>query len=259
MTVKNSTVDYEVKGHVAYITMNRPDKLNAINAQMRAELMTAFRDVSENSAVRLAVYTGAGRAFSTGHDLSESMEPGATPGRGSASLDHLYLYLSEIGKPIIGAINGTCLAQGAALALLTDIKIATPNASFGWPQAKLGLTSISGPSIASEYFPVNVAMNALFTGEPISAGDALRFGAVNEIVPQESLRDYVDELARAISSNAPLAISGMKQAVLLGRGMSLRQRIEIAGLISERASTSEDQAEGLRAYAEGRRPVFVGR
>lgn len=259
MTVKNSTVDYEVKGHVAYVIMNRPNKLNAINAQMRAELMAAFRDVSQNPAVRVAIYTGTGRAFSTGHDLSESGEAGSTPGRGAASLDHLYLYLSEINKPIIGAINGACLAQGAALALLTDIKIATPNASFSWPQAKLGLTSISGPSIASEYFPVNVAMNALFTGEPIGATEALRFGAVNEIVTQESLREYVDELARAISSNAPLAISGMKQAILLGRGKSLRDRIEIAGLISERASTSQDQDEGLRAYAEGRKPVFVGR
>lgn len=258
MQGEEGTVHYSVDGRIAHITMDRPMKLNAINAKMRDELAEAFHRFKTDRSVWVAIFTGTGKAFSTGHDLDSPLQPGMVPGRGKASLDQLYCDLSELNKPVIGAINGYCLAQGAALALLTDIRIAVPAATFGWPQARMGLTSISGPAIATQAFPINVALESLFTGEPISAADAYRLGAVNRIVEPESLLACSEEIAKRICANGPLAISGMKQAALMGLGRPLRDRVEIAGLIAERSSATRDFAEGLLAYSQKRSPRFTG-
>ena len=168
-------VIYEVRDRIARITMNRPDKLNAINPQMRAELFEAFEDVEHNPDVWLAIITGTGRSFSVGHDLV-SMAGRAHPGGGPGerTTDDLYLYLSQFYKPIIAAINGICIAQGAGLALLSDIRIASDTAQFGWPQVKRGISSMSGPCLLTQEVPHNVAMELLMTGDFLGAQDALR-------------------------------------------------------------------------------------
>ena len=151
-------VIYEIKEGIAFITLNRPEKLNAINPEMRQMLWDAFQDVKDNPVVRCAIVTGSGRAFSTGHDLVAMANARANEG---PSTGDLYVVQSNIWKPIIAAINGVCLAQGCGIALGSDIRIASVEAQFGWPQAKRGISSVSGPALLSQVVPRNVAFEFL--------------------------------------------------------------------------------------------------
>ncbi len=252
-------VVYKVRGRIARITMNRPDKLNAINREMRMELFEAFEDVERNPDVWLAVITGTGRAFSVGHDLV-AMAGRATPGGepGERTTDDLYLYLSRLYKPIIAAINGLCLAQGAGLALLSDIRVAADTAQFGWPQVKRGISSMSGPCLLAHQVPHNVAMELLMTGELLNARDALRFNLVNRVVPPDELMPAVEALAEKIRDNAPLAVRAMKEATQGGRGLDLAERLKVGRAISNRVEVSKDAREGLAAFKEKRAPRWVG-
>jgi enoyl-CoA hydratase len=252
-------VIYEVRERIARITLNRPDKLNAINAEMRAELFDAFEDVERNPDVWLAIVTGTGRAFSTGHDLvamAGRHVPGGGPGE--RTTDDLYLFLSRLYKPIIAAINGLCLAQGAGLALLSDIRIAADTAQFGWPQVKRGISSMSGPLLLAHQIPRNVALELLMTGEFLSARDALRLNLVNRVVPADELMPTVDALAARIRDNAPLAVRAVKEATLRGLGLDLPERMKLGRAISNRVEVSKDAREGLAAFKEKRTPRWVG-
>jgi enoyl-CoA hydratase len=252
-------VTYEAHDHVARITMNRPDKLNAINPEMRAELFEAFEEVERDPDVWLAVITGTGRAFSVGHDLV-SMAARAVPGGGPGerTTDDLYLYLSRFYKPIIAAINGLCLAQGGGLALLSDIRIAAETAQFGWPQVKRGISSMSGPVMLAHQVPHNVAMELLMTGDFMSAQEALRLNLVNRVVPPDELMPTVEALAAKIRDNAPLAVRGIKEATLRGLGVELAERLKIGRAIANRVEVSQDAKEGLAAFKEKRTPRWVG-
>lgn len=257
MSEPKNTVIFEVRDHVAYITLNRPEKLNAISSRMRAELMSALQTVANDSSIWVVVMTGAGRAFSTGHDLGE-LDESSHDALPKVSIDDLYLAMGEIYKPIIGAINGHCYAQGAGLALLTDVRIAAQSASFAWPQAKYGLPSMSGPSIATQHLPLNIALELFYTGDPISASELYRHGAVNHVVPDAELSAAAEALARKICKNGTIAIQSMKRATLMGQGLRLKDRIGIASLIVASTSKTNDHAEGLRAFAEKRAPNFTG-
>ena len=252
-------VTYEVRDRIARITMNRPDKLNAINPEMRAELFEAFEDVERNPDVWLAIITGAGRSFSVGHDLV-SMASRAVPGGGPGerTTDDLYLYLSQFYKPIIAAINGICIAQGAGLALLSDIRIAADTAQFGWPQVKRGISSMSGPCLLTEQVPHNVAMEFLMTGEFVGAQDALRLNLVNRVVPADEVMAVAEAMATKIRDNAPLAVRGIKEATLRGKGVDLAERLKIGRGVANRVEVSADAKEGLAAFKEKRTPNWVG-
>jgi len=252
-------VIYEVRDRIARITMNRPDKLNAINPQMRAELFEAFEDVEHNPDVWLAIITGTGRSFSVGHDLV-SMAGRAHPGGGPGerTTDDLYLYLSQFYKPVIAAINGICIAQGAGLALLSDIRIAADTAQLGWPQVKRGISSMSGPCLLTQEVPHNVAMELLMTGDFIGAQDALRLSLVNRVVPPDELMATAEAMAAKICDNAPLAVRGIKEATLRGRGVDLAERLKIGRAIANRVEVSADGKEGLAAFKEKRAPNWTG-
>lgn len=252
-------VAYEVRDRIATIRMNRPEKLNAINNQMRAELFEAFEEVERNPDVWLAIITGTGRAFSVGHDLV-SMAARAIPGGGPGerTTDDLYLYLSQYYKPIVAAINGICVAQGAGLALLSDIRIAADTAQFGWPQVKRGISSMSGPCLLTEQVPHNVAMEFLMTGEFCSAEDALRLNLVNRVVPADEVMATAEAVATKIRDNAPLAVRGIKEATLRGKGVPLAERLKIGRSIANRVEVSADAKEGLAAFKEKRAPRWTG-
>ena len=177
-------VIYEVEEGIAYITLNRPEKLNAINPEMRELLWDAFQDVKNNPEVRCAIVTGRGRAFSTGHDLVAMANARANEG---PSTGDLYVEQSKIWKPIISAINGVCLAQGCGIALGSDIRIASSEARFGWPQAKRGISSVSGPALLSQVVPRNIAFEFLFTGEFVDAQKAMELMLVNYVVAPEEV------------------------------------------------------------------------
>ena len=177
-------VIYEVKEGIAYITLNRPEKLNAINPEMRELLWDAFQDVRNNDEVRCAIVTGSGRAFSTGHDLVAMASARANEG---PTTGDLYVEQSKIWKPIISANNGICLAQGCGIALGSDIRIASSEAQFGWPQAKRGISSVSGPALLSQVVPRNIAFEFLFTGDFVDAQKALELMLVNYVVAPEDV------------------------------------------------------------------------
>jgi len=247
---------YEIKEGIAYITMNRPEKLNAIDPPMRQLLWDAFQDVKNNPEVRCAIVTGAGRAFSTGHDLIAMAAGGANEGH---STGDLYVVQSTIFKPIIAAINGICLAQGCGIALGSDIRIASSKAEFGWPQAKRGISSVSGPAPLSQVVPRNIAFEFLFTGDFVNAEKALQLMLVNYVVEPEEVMPRAEEIARKITANAPLSIAAIKEAAIKGSEMGLEERVAFAQQKRNEVLESEDAKEGVLAFAEKRAPVWKGR
>ena len=252
-----SLVKYEIRQRIAYITMNRPEKLNAITPDMLSKLWDAFTDLRDNPDVWLGIVTGTGRAFSVGHDL-KAMSEMSGENKSSGSTDQLYLMQQNITKPIIAAVNGLCLAQGGGIAMGSDILIASENAQFGWPQTKRGLSSISGPVILSKRIPNGKAMELLFTGDFLSAEDALNIGLVNYVVPESQLIEKSNELAHKILENAPVAVRGMKEAVLPRDDETLEGRLNKATEIFERVRNSVDAQEGLNAFEEKRSPKWKG-
>ena len=250
------TVEYEVRSRTAYVTLNRPEKLNAINVEMREELWRIFNDVNSNPDVWVLVITGAGRAFSVGHDLIDMADDRGVFGR--TSTDDLYVLLSNMWKPTIAAINGFCLAQGGGIALACDIRIASEEAQFGWPQVKRGIASISGPSMLTHRIPLNLAFEYLFTGEFLDANEAHRLHLVNKVVPSEELMPTVQSYVEKIQENAPLAMRAIKQAAVRGLSLRLEDRVAIASGLRTRVLQTEDAKEGLKAFQEKRTPVFKG-
>ncbi len=249
-------VIYQVKEGIACITLNRPEKLNAINPEMRELLWDAFQDVRNNDEVRCAIVTGQGRAFSTGHDLVAMASARANEG---PTTGDLYVEQSKIWKPIIAAINGVCLAQGCGIALGSDIRIASTEAQFGWPQAKRGISSVSGPALLSQVVPRNIAFEFLFTGDFVDAQKALDLMLVNYVVAPEDVMPRAEEMARKITANAPLSLAAIKEASIKGSEMGLEERVAFAQKKRDEVLQSEDAKEGVKAFAEKRAPVWRGR
>ncbi len=254
-----ATVEYEIKDRVGYVTLNRPEKLNAIDVGMRDELWRVLHDVNDNPDVWLAVITGRGRAFSVGHDLVAMSGRGDDLYSDEISTEDIYVYQSQIFKPLIASINGFCLAQGGGIALASDIRIASDQAQFGWPQAKRGIGSVSGPCMLAQRLPLNIAFEFLFTGDMISAQRSLELGLVNMLVPHDDLESATDEVVQKLLLNAPLAMRSMKEVALRGQSMRLEDRVRLAGIVNRRLQRTEDAREGLAAFTEKRTPVFVGR
>ena len=249
-------VEYEVRGRIATITMNRPEKLNAMNREMLEGLWEAFTNLRDDPEVWLGIVTGTGRAFSVGHDLEEMGGGGKTS---AGSTDELYFMVQHIWKPIIAAVNGYCLAQGAGIALGADIRVAAETAQFGWPQTKRGISSISGPVILGHRVPLGQALELLLTGDFLPAAEALSLGLVNYVVPEGEVQPKVEALAGKILQNAPLAVRAMKEATVRGLHLSLHDRLNVATTIFERVGATADAQEGLAAFQEKRLPQWQGR
>ena len=251
----NKTVLYEVRDHVAYITLNRPEKKNAINNEMRREVQDAFTDVKFNQDVWLAILTGRGDVFCSGKDLLEKPRDDGSV----MSYDELYLFLRQIYKPIVTALNGPCLAQGGGFALSSDIVIMSERASIGWPQVRRGISSQSGPSFLTHAIPWTQAMGYLMRGRFISAQDALRFGIVNEVVAHEKLMETAERWAREILENAPMAVNAVKEAARRGADLPMEDRMYMSRDVANRILQSDDAAEGILAFQEKRKPKWTGR
>lgn len=249
------TVIYEVRDHVGYITLNRPEKKNAIDNAMRRRVQEAFTDVKFNPDVWLAILTGRGDTFCSGKDLLDAPLDDGTV----MSYDELYLFIRNLYKPIVTALNGPCLAQGGGFALSSDIVIMSERASIGWPQVKRGISSQSGPSFLSHAIPWTQAMGYLMRGRFIGPADALRFGIVNEVVPHERLMETAERWAREILENAPLAVHAIKEAGRRGYDLATEDRMYMSRDVANRVLLSEDAKEGILAFKEKRKPVWKGR
>ncbi|MBI3936543.1 MAG: enoyl-CoA hydratase/isomerase family protein [Betaproteobacteria bacterium] len=247
---------YEVRDHIAFITLNRPQAKNALNRAMRRELQDAYTDVKFSRDIWLAILTGAGDVFCSGKDLFEK----APEEDGSVmSNDELYIFQRNIHKPIILAINGPCLAQGGGFALNADILIMSERASLGWPQVKRGISSVSGPTLLPHAIPWNQAMGYLMRGRPIPAQECLRLGIANEVVPHEELLPAAQRWAAEIMENAPLAVHAIKEAARRGQEIPFDKRAFLARDIANRVLLSEDSKEGIVAFREKRKPQWKGR
>ncbi len=255
---------YSKEGRLAHVTINRPEKLNAIDPLTSAELLDAFTDFKEDDNVWVAILTGAGeRAFSTGNDLVATAMRGQGQGDAAPVRPAAFGGITrgfECWKPIIAAINGYCLAGGLEIALSCDIRICTPGSSFGLPEPTRGLIpGAGGTQRLPRLVPKAVAMKMLMTGGRIDAEAALRAGLVSDIVPADQLMAKAKEIADEICACAPLSVRLVKEAVTRGGEMSLSDGLNLENEKSRENARTEDAREGPLAFAQKRRPEYKGR
>lgn len=261
-------VRYDKRGHVAYVTLNRPEVLNAMDIATHAELGQIWDDFEADDDLWAGVLTGAGdRAFSVGQDLRElaarnadgTAEPSSFGSRGKPGWPRLTERFS-LAKPIIARVNGYALGGGFELALACDIIVAAEHASFGLPEARLGLIPGAGGVFRlARQLPYRTAMGLLMTGRRIPARDALGYGLINDVVPARALDACVDAWVSDLLRCAPLSVRAIKEAAALSVDMPLDRAFTAAYAWEKRRMHSEDAIEGPRAFAEKRSPRWQGR
>ncbi|RBI71930.1 enoyl-CoA hydratase/isomerase family protein [Roseovarius sp. TE539] len=256
------SVDFTLDAGVATITINRPEKLNAMDAEHYSGLSDAWKRVRDDDGVRVAIITGAGeRSFTTGADIKSFV--GAPPGLEEMWLtqkDQLLNRGLEVWKPVIAAVNGYCLGGGMTLLLGTDIRLAAPHATFSLAEVKRGVIAGNGGTqrVLSQV-PYAIGMEMLLTGESMDAETAAHWGLVNRVVPAERLLDEARKLAARIAGNAPLATQAAKELAVRAREMPLSAGLRMEQVVNRLLMFSEDAEEGPKAFSEKRPPAFKGR
>jgi len=253
---------YEVDGHVAIITMNRPEKHNAMNQEVSTGLRDGFIQARDDRNIRAVVLTGAGdKAFSAGADLIRMSQ------RESGDFSETYWWPETEGsptnlyKPVIGAINGFCYAAAMnVMCSMTDIRVASDTATFCYAEILRGFSG-AGPAIGllPRQVPYAKAMEWLLMGKVFGAEEAHQAGLVNEVVPLADVKTRAIEMAHEVSKLAPIAVRALKEAIVRGVSMDLPNAIRFANTIGVLTRYTEDAREGPRAFAEKRPPVYTGR
>ncbi len=255
------TLVFEKRDGVAWVTLNRPEVLNAINLRMRDELWEAMQAVREDPDVRVVIFKGAGeRAFSAGADISEfGTAPSYVEARRARRERDLWGFILSLEKPLIAAVHGFALGAGVELPLCCDIRIASEEARLGLPEVSLGyIPSAGGTQTLPRHVPPGVAVHMILSGDPIDARAALRWGLVQRVVPRERLYGEAEALARLLMSRAPLALRGAKRAVREGMELSFEEGLALESRLARRLLASADAREGLAAAGAGRAPRFAG-
>ena len=248
----------ELSDGILTITLNRAPALNSLNAAACFELSDIFDRFAEDDSQRVAIITGSGdKAFCAGHDLIEDFDE-PMPETGWAGLSHR----SGLNKPLIAAVNGFALGGGWELAMLCDVVVADPRASFGLPEPKVGFAALGGGArLLPHRVPYHIAMGLLLTGRSMSAEDAARLGLVNEVSAPGKVLDTAREWAEDMLSCAPLALKMSKQLALASADpASLReplQKMEVE--LTNELIKSKDAWEGMAAFAEKRAPIWTGK
>jgi enoyl-CoA hydratase/carnithine racemase len=257
-----ANVAYEKKGAVAYVTVNRPKVLNALNMPTWTDLRTAFEDARDDDSVRGIILTGAGdKAFIAGADINELAHATALEAEESSRFGQKVLDLVEnLGKPVIAAVNGFALGGGCETAMACTIRIAVESANFGQPEVKLGLLPGGG---GTQRLPRLVgkgrALQLILSGGMISSQEAYRIGLVNEIVPAANLIARAEEILKQIAANAPVAVRLSLEAVNKGMDTSQSEGFALEASYFGLCAATEDKKEGASAFLEKRAPQFRGR
>jgi len=257
------TIVLEKKNGIATITLNRPEKLNALSPQMFAELVHAFRKVSQDDETRVLVITGAGRGFCSGADLAPQTAEGKIEIEGISPGDfprEAPLILSGMKKPVIAAINGVAVGGGLTLTLSCDIRIASDTARFSIPLTRMGFTFELGSSyFLSRIIGIGKACELVFTGRMIDANEAREIGLVNQVVPADQLIEITHEMASNIAKAVPLAQEISKVGLYQGLDADLPTQLRWEVLSNGHLGGTEDRKEAIQAFMEKRDPVFKGR
>jgi enoyl-CoA hydratase/carnithine racemase len=254
---------YEVKDRIAYITINRPEVMNAMDPDVYDAISKAWVDVRDNPDVWVAIVTGAGsKAFTAGADLKAMSQRPPTE-RAEFWLTQKDMLLNrglEIWKPVIAAVNGYCLAGGMTLLFGTDIRIAAEHAVFEISEVKRGiLPGNGGTQRAVRQLPYAIAMELLLLGRRLSAREALGYGLINKVVPAADLMTTADEVARQLCENGPLALRAIKELAIRSQYIPIEYGLRMEQSYQEFLRTTEDAKEGPRAFAEKRKPVYKAR
>ncbi|NDD62580.1 MAG: crotonase [Acidobacteria bacterium] len=246
---------------IAIVTINRPDKLNALNIQTRLELSDALDELREDDQIRVVVITGSGeKAFVAGADISEFEGRTAVQQRAVMRSRNIFTSAEDFPKPLIAMINGFCLGGGNELAMSCDLRIASEKARFGQPEINLGIIpGGGGTQRLARLVGEGRAMQLILSGEMIDAAEAWRIGLVNEVHPADQLRAKTVELAERIAAKSPVALALAKTAVKAAARTNLREGLDLEIDLFSLCFSSEDMAEGVRAFLEKRRPDFKGR
>ncbi|MET0713491.1 MAG: enoyl-CoA hydratase-related protein [Mycetocola sp.] len=246
-------------GRVAVITLNRPHADNAITTEMGARLTEILERIAVTPSIRVAVLTGAGdRAFSVGSDLRQRNAMTKEQWlRQRQDFDRTLYTLRQLRKPIIAAVNGIAYGGGSEIAQSTDFIFASDNATFGQPEAMIGLSAGGGsPVFLPRLLPPGKALQMLMTGDPITSQEAYRLGMVNELHARSDVLDAAVATAVKIAGNSPTAVQAVKRAVRLGEGQPTEQAIAIMMEAHWRSAIHPDRSEGIGAFNDGRDPSF---
>ena len=257
-----STLILDIAGEIAHITLNRPDKRNAMSAAMIAELQTALDEI-EKSHARVGIVTGAGRAFCSGMDLEMlgaiAQQTPAENQEDSRRMAKMFRRIWSFPRPLIAAVNGAALAGGCGIATLCDFTLSVPEAKFGYTEVKIGFL----PAIVSVFLTRQIgekkARDLLLTGRILEAAEAKEFGLVNEIVSAESLMARSKELADVLIAASPGSLSRAKRLMTSSAAPSVDHDLERAILENARIRCTPDFKEGLASFLEKRKPVWQGK
>jgi enoyl-CoA hydratase len=257
----DSGLTTETRGHVRVLTLDRPERRNALSTALQADLVEELLVCGADPDVRAVVLTGSGPAFCAGFDLKEIREadrrgepfrpPMNRPGR------NLFEVLGETFVPVIAALNGHAVAGGFELALACDIRIAAPGIKLGLPEAQIGMGANYGSVVLPRRIPTGLALEMLFTGDAVPSEEMARWGLVNRVVPADDVLDEALRLAERIAANAPLSVRRMKETALKGLDLPLAAALRLD--VGPNPYLSEDRREGIAARLEKRPPRWSGR
>jgi enoyl-CoA hydratase len=254
------TIDLAVADRIATVTINRPDKLNALNVAVFDDLTRLVEELRERDDAAGVIFTGAGRAFVAGADISELEPHGAVAAKALARRGQLvFNRLEALPKPVIAAVNGFALGGGCELAMACHVRIASEAAKFGQPEVKLGLIpGYGGTQRLPRLVGKGRALQLLMTGEIIDAAEAYRIGLVNRVVPAADLMKTAREMMTAMLANAPLALAGCIEMVNRGYDVSMGDALAMEASAFGLLAATEDKREGTRAFLEKRAAAFKG-
>ena len=259
-------VIYEKRDHVAYVTINRPEVLNALHPDASRELSTIWDDFSVDDDLWVAILTGAGsRGFSAGNDLKATAARNAKGSAGRSVVGPVkggfggFTERFDLIKPVIGAVNGWAMGGGCEMALACDILVIADHAQLGLPEPRVGLAALAGGiHRLPRQIPQKIAMGMLLTGKPIGAHEAYRLGLANEVVPLDQLIPTAERWAAEVLECAPLSIRGTKAAAYSGLDIPLQAAISRSYFPIQQHLASADAVEGPRAFADKRAPQWTG-